>query len=447
MEIGGEQMKNKNGITLIALVVTIIVLLILAGISLNLIAGSNGIMERATKAVDTYDYAKLEESLELSNAEMLIDCLGGGDLQTDLYDYIVQRCNENADKTAQTANGKYWIDSDGRLCYTDSDTNRSVKLRKDSNGNPKIIDPNAPITTYRVQYEANGGSGVPTDTSEYEEGDKVNVNFGTTPTREKYTFLGWAKSASATTPDYTAGASFTMGEQNVTLYAVWTGISGVGTSIMKGAWYGDTVNYSANGCDNWKVFLNDGNNIYMIANTNVPNSGLNLAENIVTSDTTSVYASDNRKTLLDWLRTTAYWSEYASSIYAQSATGGPTLPQWAQSWNAKGYETLYTATRNMEDGLTGYYIGTSAEPTTTWLDISATSGCNDTLYFPDNSDNFFYWLVSPSAYITEKVMNSGYHRYLYNTSYNYTGLGVRPLVSLKSDVKMTWNGSCWDLSN
>lgn len=40
-------MKNVQGITLIALVVTIIVLLILAGIALNLTIGQNGIFSRA----------------------------------------------------------------------------------------------------------------------------------------------------------------------------------------------------------------------------------------------------------------------------------------------------------------------------------------------------------------------------------------------------------------
>ena len=41
--------KNK-GITLIALVITIIVLLILAGVTLNLIAGSDGILEKAMRS-------------------------------------------------------------------------------------------------------------------------------------------------------------------------------------------------------------------------------------------------------------------------------------------------------------------------------------------------------------------------------------------------------------
>ena len=43
-------MKNNKGITLVALVVTIVVLLILAGVSINLVLGNNGIIERAKDA-------------------------------------------------------------------------------------------------------------------------------------------------------------------------------------------------------------------------------------------------------------------------------------------------------------------------------------------------------------------------------------------------------------
>ena len=44
-----NKLKNKNGITLIALVVTIIVLLILAGVSLSLLLSDSGILGRAAK--------------------------------------------------------------------------------------------------------------------------------------------------------------------------------------------------------------------------------------------------------------------------------------------------------------------------------------------------------------------------------------------------------------
>ena len=45
-----KTLKASNGITLIALVVTIIVLLILAGISIQMLTGDNGILTRAGEA-------------------------------------------------------------------------------------------------------------------------------------------------------------------------------------------------------------------------------------------------------------------------------------------------------------------------------------------------------------------------------------------------------------
>lgn len=41
-------MKKQNGVTLIALVITIIVLLILAGVSIAMLTGENGILNQAT---------------------------------------------------------------------------------------------------------------------------------------------------------------------------------------------------------------------------------------------------------------------------------------------------------------------------------------------------------------------------------------------------------------
>ena len=45
-----EKMNNIHGITLVALVVTIVVLLILAGVSISTLTGENGILTRATQA-------------------------------------------------------------------------------------------------------------------------------------------------------------------------------------------------------------------------------------------------------------------------------------------------------------------------------------------------------------------------------------------------------------
>ena len=42
--------QNNRGITLIALVITIIVLLILAGVSISMLTGTNGILTQASNA-------------------------------------------------------------------------------------------------------------------------------------------------------------------------------------------------------------------------------------------------------------------------------------------------------------------------------------------------------------------------------------------------------------
>ena len=57
-----QNLKNKNGITLIALVVTIVVLIILAVISINLAINSN-IIGRAESAGDYWEKAEANELL------------------------------------------------------------------------------------------------------------------------------------------------------------------------------------------------------------------------------------------------------------------------------------------------------------------------------------------------------------------------------------------------
>ena len=65
--------KQVKGITLIALVVTIIVLLILAGIAISLTIGNNGIFSRAGTAVNTWRNAESNEQLAMGELEDWID--------------------------------------------------------------------------------------------------------------------------------------------------------------------------------------------------------------------------------------------------------------------------------------------------------------------------------------------------------------------------------------
>ena len=66
-------LKNKKGITLIALVVTIVVLLILAGVTINLLLDENGIIVKSKDARREYSQAKTNEETELDSASSWID--------------------------------------------------------------------------------------------------------------------------------------------------------------------------------------------------------------------------------------------------------------------------------------------------------------------------------------------------------------------------------------
>lgn len=71
------EVKEKNrGITLIALVVTIIVLIILAGISISMLTGQNGILNRAVEAKEKTQVANEKEAVNMAAMEALTEGKG-----------------------------------------------------------------------------------------------------------------------------------------------------------------------------------------------------------------------------------------------------------------------------------------------------------------------------------------------------------------------------------
>ena len=68
--------KGQNGITLIALVVTIIILLILAGISISMLTGQNGILTRANEAKKKTQVANEKEAIGLATMDALTEGKG-----------------------------------------------------------------------------------------------------------------------------------------------------------------------------------------------------------------------------------------------------------------------------------------------------------------------------------------------------------------------------------
>ena len=79
-----ENLKKTKGITLIALVITIIVLLILAGVSIAMLTGENGILSQAQKAKNETENAQKEEEDVLNSYEVYINASKkGNSVHTD----------------------------------------------------------------------------------------------------------------------------------------------------------------------------------------------------------------------------------------------------------------------------------------------------------------------------------------------------------------------------
>ena len=86
-----ETKKQFNkGITLIALVITIIILLILAGVSIAMLTGENGVLTKAQDAADEYEKASQEEQDKIDDLGNKINEFVNGSNQgkklTDMYD-------------------------------------------------------------------------------------------------------------------------------------------------------------------------------------------------------------------------------------------------------------------------------------------------------------------------------------------------------------------------
>ena len=79
--------SNNSGITLIALVVTIIVLLILAGISISILSGDNSILQKGTEAKQNTVKSQIEERIKMANNVAVMNGLGEllyGNLKVEL---------------------------------------------------------------------------------------------------------------------------------------------------------------------------------------------------------------------------------------------------------------------------------------------------------------------------------------------------------------------------
>jgi uncharacterized repeat protein (TIGR02543 family) len=99
-------------------------------------------------------------------------------------------------------------------------------------GSPLFWPDDNPV--YSVTYDANTGTGdVPVEANDYEEGDAVTVPGSGTLTKDGHIFGGWNTAADGSGNNYQEGDEFPMGAEDVTLYAIWVKVSGLGALVVR----------------------------------------------------------------------------------------------------------------------------------------------------------------------------------------------------------------------
>lgn len=164
-------MKNQKGITLVALVITIVVLIILAGVAINFAMGDNGIITRALNAKEQYTQEEIKEKLSLKIADIQIEKQGNATLN-DLDGLTIEGYNVTTGDigrmvtvTKDSETYIFWVDSN--LNITEFDGNISIENSNNSNtnSNTTIQDFTPTISNINGTYftiEANATSSVST---------------------------------------------------------------------------------------------------------------------------------------------------------------------------------------------------------------------------------------------------------------------------------------------
>ena len=107
--------KETMGITIISLVITIIILLILSGVTISIIVGENGILTKARLAKQMSEVSSEKEAIQLdvtlANMENILDTSNKYYLGIPLYDKTLENGNKwniIVENESQTIYGTGW---------------------------------------------------------------------------------------------------------------------------------------------------------------------------------------------------------------------------------------------------------------------------------------------------------------------------------------------------
>lgn len=349
--------KPNSGITLIALVITIIVLLILAGVSLILVMGNEGILKRAEDAIAKYDAESIKEEVQLEIAGLTIQYYEDETIDkstTSLTEYL----KDELAKSISTASGAtITVDENGIFTYEKDENEIKGTFNLDTG---EIIideekkDVNTIAALSSLITEANYGDYVDLETSLIINDNQV-LSDGSSPETDWRIFY----------EDESGGVYVVLAG-----YLPYTYESTVGSGLKQ---------YS--GGYSW-------------------------------------YSTSNTSDFLTRLSNTTAWNKLIPTKYTAKGaqvTGSLDLERLVASLNATGDETLY-----IKKSGTQYYVGNSENPTGVESSFGAKADDTLYCPFNDGAVKG-YWLNTEggaSTYYGIVVANGGTGKCSYEV-YNY----------------------------
>lgn len=441
-------MKKNKGITLIALVITIIILIILAGVSVSVLFNQDGIITKAKQAQKSTEISKITEQLELEKENYLLENEEKTLTLEGYIDYIINKgivdnIQNGADENSKiiTVNNYMFLiekeeQSELKIKYIGENNSESLILIKSITLNKTetelVIGKNETETLIATITPENATNKELEWTSS-DEGIVQVTKEGVITAKSKGTAIIKAKSKDIIGRE--AECKVTVQEPTLADQTAKNCI-------------GDTINYSANGIKDWKIFYKEGNDVFIIMDyllqSKIPSStGVNLVnytsykysaiwssaptlqtgwatnKNLFKATKYTLKSSNSNSKVVSVLLNTSNWKSFVDTNYADLAIGSPTIEMWCASWNEKGYTKLTpSASTN------GYKINNEGYLTEV-----------DTLYFPHPeywNKCYGYIIASPNNYDTGYIMTAYEGRKIYKSDYGSKVLSLRPVVHLNS---------------
>ena len=383
-------MKRKNegqnrGITLIALIITIIILLILAGVAINIVLGQNGILNNSKEAIQKYKESQENEELSLILTNYYMAKLE--DDNTDLATYL----NKNNATLKGEKDGSYIIEYNGNEYTIEKDNldskREEQKVIVTENGEEKIITVADMAKEPKKYYGAR--------VTNYTKGGTYRIFY--VDTAGKY------------------------GDGINTVYLI--------------------ADYDENRQTGLGTYINSEYKAYEYNSNKTKIRQMNPMWSNYIGNLEEISWEENAKSAA-YLCDTSKWESYCDNTKANYAIGGPGLEMYVDSYNqTHGANSLVYTCNTSTNGTystnsgKGYFVGADGSYVNNgwYTNRNTIDSAQNEIYMKANT---YTWLASPPARNTNYVSTVNGYYAVVDYGRLYVACGVCPLVSLKSDTEI-----------